>query len=68
MTGVSIVGAGMYPFGRHAPDLTGMTMGVNAIRLALADAGVGWSDIGYAVGGRSSNVSGKPTPCATTSA
>jgi acetyl-CoA acetyltransferase len=58
MTGVSIVGVGMYPFGRHAPDLTGMTMGVNAIRLALADAGVGWADIGYAVGG--SNVSGKP--------
>jgi acetyl-CoA acetyltransferase len=58
MTGVSIVGIGMHPFGRHAPDLTGMTMGVNAIRLALTDAGVGWADIGYAVGG--SNVSGKP--------
>ena len=33
-------------------------MGAHASRLALADAGVGWADIGYAVGG--SNVSGKP--------
>lgn len=55
---VSIVGVGMHPFGRHDPALTGMAMGAGAIRLALADAGVGWSDIGYAVGG--SNVSGKP--------
>src|SRR5215831_10741407 len=58
MTGVSIVGVGMHRFGRHAPDLTGMAMGVQAVRLALKDAGVGWADIGYAVGG--SNVSGKP--------
>jgi acetyl-CoA acetyltransferase len=57
-TGVSIVGVGLHPFGRHDPQLTGMAMGANAIRLALADAGVGWPDIGYAVGG--SNVSGKP--------
>jgi acetyl-CoA acetyltransferase len=55
---VSIVGVGMHPFGRHAPELTGMTMGADAIRLALADAGVSWSDVDYAVGG--SNVSGKP--------
>jgi acetyl-CoA acetyltransferase len=33
-------------------------MGAQARRLALADAGVSWADIGYAVGG--SNVSGKP--------
>jgi acetyl-CoA acetyltransferase len=58
VTGVSIVGVGMHPFGRHAPDFTGMAMGVEAVRLALKDAGVGWADIGYAVGG--SNVSGKP--------
>jgi len=58
VTGVSIVGVGMQPFGRHAPDFTGMAMGVEAVRLALKDAGVGWADIGYAVGG--SNVSGKP--------
>ena len=36
MTGVSIVGVGMHPFGRHDPNLTGMAMGVEAIRLALA--------------------------------
>lgn len=58
MTGVSIVGVGMHRFGRHDPGLTGMAMGAHAIRAALADAGVQWSDIGYAVGG--SNVSGKP--------
>jgi acetyl-CoA acetyltransferase len=58
MTGVSIVGVGMHPFGRHDPGFTGMAMGASAIRAALADAGVQWSDIGYAVGG--SNVSGKP--------
>jgi acetyl-CoA acetyltransferase len=57
-TEVSIVGVGMHPFGRHDPGLSGMAMGAEAIRLALADAGVRWSDIGYAVGG--SNVSGKP--------
>jgi acetyl-CoA acetyltransferase len=57
-TGVSIVGVGLHPFGRHDPALTGLSMGAKAIGLALADAGVTWSDIGYAVGG--SNVSGKP--------
>ena len=57
-TEVSIVGVGLHPFGRHDPALTGMAMGAHASRLALGDAGVGWADIGYAVGG--SNVSGKP--------
>ncbi|GAB2485430.1 thiolase family protein [Jatrophihabitans fulvus] len=58
MTGVSIVGVGMQPFGRHDPEYSGMAMGAHAVRAALADAGVAWGDIGYAVGG--SNVSGKP--------
>ena len=57
-TEVSIVGVGLHPFGRHEPGLTGMAMGAQACRLALADAGLSWADIGYAVGG--SNVSGKP--------
>src|SRR5579864_1509631 len=57
-TEVSIVGVGLHPFGRHHPGLTGMAMGALASRLALADAGLSWADIGYAVGG--SNVSGKP--------
>ena len=49
-TEVSIVGVGLLPFGRHDPALTGMAMGAQASRLALADAGVSWADIGYAVG------------------
>jgi len=57
-TAVSIVGVGAHPFGRHAPELTGMSMGADAIGAALADAGLSWSDMDYAVGG--SNVSGKP--------
>jgi acetyl-CoA acetyltransferase len=55
---VSIVGVGLHRFGRHDPALAGMSMGAAATRLALADAGITWSDIDYAVGG--SNVSGKP--------
>ncbi len=58
MTDVSIVGVGMHPFGRHDPTLSGLAMGATAARLALADAGLKWSDVDYAVGG--SNVSGKP--------
>ena len=58
MSEVAIVGVGLHPFGRHDAALTGMAMGAQACRLALADAGVSWADIGYAVGG--SNVSGKP--------
>jgi acetyl-CoA acetyltransferase len=58
LAGVSIVGVGLHPFGRHDPEFTGMSMGAVAIRAALADAGVSWADIDYAVGG--SNVSGKP--------
>jgi acetyl-CoA acetyltransferase len=57
-TEVYIVGVGLHPFGRHAPELTGLAMGATAVRLALADAGVQWSDVQYAAGG--SNVSGKP--------
>jgi acetyl-CoA acetyltransferase len=57
-TEVSIVGVGHHAYGRHDPGLTGMAMGAHAVRQALADARVNWSDITYAVGG--SNVSGKP--------
>lgn len=56
--GVSVVGIGMVPFGRHPADYTGRDMGVDAARRALEDAGLSWGDIDYAVGG--SNVSGKP--------
>lgn len=49
MSDVAIVGIGIHPFGRH--DLTGMEQGAHAAREALADAGIGWSDVQYAFGG-----------------
>ena len=57
-TQVAIAGVGMTPFGRHAADYSGREMGVDAALAALADAGIRWQDVDYAVGG--SNVSGKP--------
>ena len=54
---IYIVGAGIHPFGR-TEGVSGLQMGVHALRAALTDAGLAWSDIDYAVGG--SNVSGKP--------
>jgi len=36
VTGVSIVGVGMQPFGRHAPDFTGMAMGVGMLEPNMA--------------------------------
>ena len=50
MTDVHIIGAGIHPFGRH-DDMSGLDQGVFAIREALADAGVGWSDMQFAFGG-----------------
>ncbi|QYJ03579.1 thiolase family protein [Nocardioides panacisoli] len=50
MSTVSIVGAGLSKFGRQ-PDLTGRQMAVQAIRAALADAGMEWPDIQVAFGG-----------------
>ena len=55
MSDVAIVGIGIHPFGRH--DLTGMEQGAVAVRGALADAGIGWSDVQYAFGG--SDAAGK---------
>ncbi|HEY2658579.1 MAG TPA: thiolase family protein [Caulobacteraceae bacterium] len=52
MSDVHIVGAGIHPFGRH-DDMTGLDQGVAAIREALADAGIDWSDIQFAFGGSS---------------
>lgn len=56
-TDVYVVGAGMHAFGRHE-GISGMDMAEHAMRAALADAGITWSDVDAAVGG--SNVSGKP--------
>jgi acetyl-CoA acetyltransferase len=52
MTDVHIVGAGIHPFGRTA-DMSGLDQGVFAVREALADAGVEWSDMQFAFGGSS---------------
>ncbi len=52
MTQVHIIGAGIHPFGRH-DDKTGLDQGVFAVREALADAGLEWSDIEFAFGGSS---------------
>ncbi len=47
---VAIVGIGMHEFGR-ADGVEGVDQGVVAVRRALADAGVQWSDIEFAFGG-----------------
>lgn len=47
---IAIVGIGIHPFGR-TPGRTGMQQGAYAARLALADAGIGWKDIQFGVGG-----------------
>ncbi|MET8651845.1 thiolase family protein [Nocardia aurea] len=47
---VAIIGVGMHPFGRF-DGKTAMAMGTDAIRAALADAGLEWRDIQFAVGG-----------------
>ena len=47
---VAIIGIGMHEFGRH-DDLSGMDQGVVAVRRALADAGLRWEDMEFAVGG-----------------
>jgi acetyl-CoA acetyltransferase len=52
MTEVHIVGAGIHPFGRH-DDMSGLDQGVFAVREALSDAGVAWTDIQFAFGGSS---------------
>ena len=46
---VSIIGVGLHPFGRF--DISGRQMGLIAARAALADAGLQWSDVGFAAGG-----------------
>ena len=47
---VAIVGIGIHPFGR--PDgASARTMGGHAVRAALRDAGVAWTDVDFAFGG-----------------
>ena len=45
-----IVGIGIHPFGR-TDGMTGLDMGVAAVRTAVADAGVEWKDVQFAYGG-----------------
>lgn len=47
---IAIIGASVYAFGRH-DGVTGLEMGVQAVRGALADAGLEWPDIQFAFGG-----------------
>jgi acetyl-CoA acetyltransferase len=47
---VAIIGIGIHPFGRFG-DKTGFQMGAEAIEAAVADAGVQWRDVRFAVGG-----------------
>ena len=50
MSTVSIIGAGLSRFGRQ-PGVSGRQMAVQAIRAALADAGICWGDVQVAFGG-----------------
>jgi len=50
MNDVYIIGAGIHPFGR-TDGRTGREQGVYAVREALADAGLDWTDIECAYGG-----------------
>ena len=52
MTDVHIIGAGIHAFGRH-DEMTGLDQGVFALREALDDAGLQWSDIQFGFGGSS---------------
>ena len=54
MDDVCIVGVGIHPFGR-TPGRSGRDQGVFAVRAALADAGIEWSDIQFAFGGSSAS-------------
>ena len=49
MMDVAIVGVGLHPFGRF--PTSARDMATVAARAALADAGLQWSDIGFAAGG-----------------
>jgi acetyl-CoA C-acetyltransferase len=47
---VGIIGIGMHPFGR-TEGVSGMQQGQVAVQAALKDAGLGWKDVQFAVGG-----------------
>ncbi|GAB5459037.1 MAG: thiolase family protein [Henriciella sp.] len=50
MNNVYIIGAGIHPFGR-TPERSGRDQGAYAVRKALEDANIEWSDVDCAFGG-----------------
>lgn len=54
MSDVCIIGIGIHPFGR-TEGRSGRDQGVFAVRQALADAGLDWTDIQFAYGGSSAS-------------
>ena len=50
MSNVYIIGAGIHPFGR-TPERSGRDQGAYAVRQALTDASLEWSDVNCAFGG-----------------
>jgi acetyl-CoA C-acetyltransferase len=50
MNDVAIIGVGLHPFGRFG-DKQAIDMAADAIENALADAGIQWRDIQFAMGG-----------------
>lgn len=53
MSDVYIIGVGIHKFGRH-PDMSGLDQGEFAVRAALKDAGLEWSDMQFGFGGSDS--------------
>lgn len=50
MPDVAVIGVGKHPFGRF-PGVSAISMGADAVRQALGDAGVAWKDVQFAFGG-----------------
>ena len=50
MSDVHIIGAGIHPFGR-TEGVSGLDQGLFAVNQALADAGIDWTDVQFAIGG-----------------
>jgi acetyl-CoA C-acetyltransferase len=50
MTDVAIIGVGKHPFGRWGAK-SAIDMGADAVREALVDAGLEWTDVQFAFGG-----------------
>ncbi|MEX5631588.1 thiolase family protein [Parafrankia sp. FMc2] len=50
MEDVAIIGVGIHPFGRFG-DKSAIQMGAEAVRAALADAGIEWKQVQFAFGG-----------------